>query len=58
MRRLSKRLLTMKVQSGSQEGVMPAWADSWISDRLSRISKQGGSPDYEFGGSCEIAKGT
>ena len=48
----------MKVPSGSQEGVMLAWADSWISDRLSRISKQGGSPDYEFGGSCEIAKGT
>ena len=36
---------------------MPAWANSWISDRLDCISKQGDSPNYEYSGSCGSAKG-
>ena len=46
----------MKVLDGSHERAMPAWANSWISDRLDRMSKQGGSPNYEYGGSCGSAK--
>ena len=47
----------MKVLDGSHERAMLAWANSWISDRLDRMSKQGGSPNYEYGGSCGSAKG-
>ena len=36
---------------------MPAWANSWISDRLDRMCKQGDSPNYECGGTCGSAKG-
>ena len=50
-------LFTMKVLDGSHERAMPAWANSWISDRLDRMSKQGDSPNYECGGSCGSAKG-
>ena len=39
--------LLMKVLDGSHERAMLAWANSWISDRLDRMSKQGDSPDYE-----------
>ena len=48
---------TMKVLDGSHERAMLAWANSWISDRLDRMSKQGDSPNYECGGSCGSAKG-
>ena len=47
----------MKVLDGSHERAMLAWANSWISDRLDRMSKQGDSPNYEYGGSCGSAKG-
>ena len=47
----------MKALDGSHERAMPAWANSWISDRLDRMSKQGNSPNYECGGSCGSAKG-
>ena len=36
---------------------MPAWMNSWISDRLDRMSKQGDNPNYSYGGSCGSAKG-
>ena len=48
---------TMKVLDGSHERAMPTWANSWISDRLDRMSKQGDSPNYECGGSCRSARG-
>ena len=48
---------TLKVLDGSHERAMLAWANSWISDRLDRMSKQGDSPNYECGGSCGSAKG-
>ena len=41
----------------SCERAMLAWANSWISDRLDRMSKQGDSPNYEYGGSCGSTKG-
>ena len=47
----------MKVLDGSHERAMLAWANSWISDRLDRMSKRGDSPNYECGGSCGSAKG-
>ena len=47
----------MKVLDGSHERAMFAWANSWISDRLERMSKQGDSPNYEYGGNCGSAKG-
>ena len=47
----------MKVLDGSHERAMPAWANSWLSDRLDRMSKQGDSSNYECGGSCGSAKG-
>ena len=47
----------MKVLDGSHERAMPAWANSWISDRLDRMSKPGDSQNYECGGSCGSAKG-
>ena len=46
----------MKVLDGSHERAMPAWANSWISDKLDRMRKQGGSPNYECGGCCGSAK--
>ena len=48
---------TLKVLDGSHERAMLAWANSWISDRLDRMSKQGDSPNYECGSSCGSAKG-
>ena len=33
----------------SCERAMLAWTNSWISDRLDRMSKQGDSPNYECG---------
>ena len=47
----------MKVLDGSHERALFAWANSWISDRLERMSKQGDSPNYECAGSCGSAKG-
>ena len=47
----------MKVLDGSHERVLFAWANSWISDRLERMRKQGDSPNYECAGSCGSAKG-
>ena len=47
----------MKVLDGSHERALFAWANSWISDRLDRMSKQGDSPNYECAGSCGSAKG-
>ena len=47
----------MKVLDGSHERTMPAWTNSWISDRLDRMSKQGDNPNYSYGGSCGSAKG-
>ena len=47
----------MKVLDGSHERAMLARANSWISDRLERMSKQGNNPNYECGGSCGSARG-
>ena len=47
----------MKVLGGSNERTMPAWTNSWISDRLERMSKQGDNPNYSYGGNCGSAKG-
>ena len=47
----------MKVLDGSHERAMLAWANSWISDRLDRMSKQGDSPNYECGCCCGCVKG-
>ena len=41
---------TMKVLDGSHKRPMLAWANSWISDRLDHMSKQGDRPNYECGG--------
>ena len=49
--------LIIKVLDDSHERAMFAWANSWISDRPGRMSKQGDSPNYEYGGSCGSAKG-
>ena len=47
----------MKVLDGSHERALFAWANSWISDRLERMCKQGDSPNYECVGSCGSAIG-
>ena len=46
----------MKVLDDSHERALFAWANSWISDRLERMSKQDDSPNYECAGSCGSAK--